>query len=75
MTEHKCEIKKVYSGYGRERRSSWWKRLFWPKPSGFRVIGFDYFINGRHAASSMWDGQKIVTVVMPGYDGLFGVAA
>ena len=39
--------------------------------SGKKVIGFDYFLDGAHAASSRWNGICMDMIVMPGYEEYF----
>jgi hypothetical protein len=53
--------------------------IFYQKPkceiqkvrSGKKVIGFDYFLDGVHAASSRWNGIGMNLIVSRGYEEYF----
>lgn len=74
MSERKIEIRKRYVN---PKPKQWWRALFWAPSCGLmpKVDGYDYFIDGEQVAASYWDGQKLVTVVAPDHDGLFGLRA
>lgn len=74
MSNRKIEIRKRYVN---PKPKQWWKALFWEPSCGLtpKVDGYYYFIDGEQVAASHWDGQKLVTVVAPDHDGLFGVSA